>query len=493
VVVVIKKISHGFANPCDIFFIFAPAMKPDKDQLFSFIRNGQQLTVREQVRLTAKLSVPAIMTQISFILVQYIDASMVGHLGAAASASVGLMSTSTWLLGGLCECMVSGFSVLVAHRIGANRNDDAKNILRQSFTVCLSWAVLLSFFGMMISDYLPIWLNGSDEIAPLSSKYFFIFAAGIPFFQLDYLSASMLRSSGNIKVPSILNVIMCILDVVFNFLLIYPKRQFNVLGFNLIIPGADLGVSGAALGSVLAFVTTSGIMTWYLVCRSKELKIKGEEGSFRPTRENLQKALKISVPIGFERFVMCLAAIIVTAVIAPFGNVSIAADTFAITIEGLCYMPGYGIADAASTLVGQCVGAGRKLLARSFAKITVISSMIVLTVMAVIMFVCAPMMFSLMTENQEIVELGTVILRIEAFAEPFFGAAIVCYSVFVGAGNSLLPNIVNMVSMWFIRIPLVMFVAQSYGLVGVWVAMCFELIIRGTVFLFFLRSPKWLK
>ncbi|MBQ3656997.1 MAG: MATE family efflux transporter [Bacteroidales bacterium] len=467
-------------------------MKPDKDQLFSFIRNGQQLTVKEQVSLTAKLSVPAIMTQISFILVQYIDASMVGHLGAEASAAVGLMSTSTWLLGGLCECMVAGFSVLVAHKIGACRNGDAKNVLRQAFTVCLSWGILLSFFGMMVSDYLPKWLNGGDEIAQMASNYFFIFAAGIPFFQLDYLSASMLRSSGNIKVPSILNVIMCVLDVFFNFLLIYPERHFSVSGIDLVIPGADLGVPGAALGSVLAFVTTSGIMTWYLVCRSKELKIKGENGSFRPEKETLQRALKISVPIGCERLIMCLGAIIVTAIIAPLGNVSIAADTFAITIEGLCYMPGYGIADAASTLVGQCVGAGRKLLAKSFAKITVIVSMSILTVMAVIMFVCAPFMFSLMTDNQEIVELGTVILRIEAFAEPFFGAAIVCYSVFVGAGNSLLPNFINLGSMWLIRIPLVMFVAQSYGLTGVWAAMCFELIIRGTVFLFVLRSPKWL-
>jgi putative MATE family efflux protein len=467
-------------------------MKPDKDQLFTFIRNGQQLTVREQVRLTAKLSVPAIMTQISFILVQYIDASMVGHLGAEASAAVGLMSTSTWLLGGLCECMVAGFSVLAAHRIGASRNDDAKNILRQSFTVCLSWGLLLSLFGMMISDYLPKWLNGGDEIAPLSSNYFFIFAAGIPFFQLDYLSASMLRSSGNIKVPSILNVIMCVLDVAFNFLLIYPERRLEFSGIDFWIPGANLGVSGAALGSVLSFVTTSGIMTWYLVCRSKELKIAGESGSFRPSKENLQKVLKISVPLGCERFVMCLAAIIVTAIVAPLGNISIAADTFAITIEGICYMPGYGIADAASTLVGQCVGAGRKFLAKSFAKITVITSMSVLTIMAIIMFVSAPVMFSLMTENQEIIELGTVILRIEAVSEAFFGAAIVCYSSFVAAGNSLLPNIINIVSMWAIRIPLVMLIAQPYGLKGVWTAMCFELIIRGTVFLFVLRSPKWL-
>ncbi|MEE6208396.1 MAG: MATE family efflux transporter, partial [Alphaproteobacteria bacterium] len=185
-------------------------------------------------------------------------------------------------------------------------------------------------------------------------------------------------------------------------------------------------------------------------------------------------------------------AIIVTSIIAPLGNVCIAADTFAITIEGICYMPGYGIADATTTLIGQSIGAARKNLAKSFAKITTIISMLVLTAMSTIMFLSARFMFSLMTDNQEIIELGTTILRIEAFAEPFFGAAIICYSCFVAAGNSLLPNIINITSMWIIRIPLVMYMANFNGLIGVWTAMCIELIIRGSIFLYYLRSPKWL-
>lgn len=467
-------------------------MKHDKDQLFEFLRNGQEITVRQQVSLTAKLSVPAIMTQISFILMQYIDASMVGHLGAEASAAIGLMSTSTWLLFGLCECIVTGFSVMVAHKIGAKRNYEAKDILRQSFTVCLIWSILLCVFGAMISENLPHYLNGGDDICPLASEYFFIFTLGLPFSQLNYLSASMLRSAGNVKTPSILNVIMCVLDVILNFYFIYPNREIEIFGKHIFCPGAGLGVAGAATGSVLAFVIISVCMTYYLIFKSKELKLAGENGSFRPTRENFQKALKTAIPIGCERSIMCLAAITTTAVIAPLGNVSIAADTFAITIEGICYMPGYGIADATTTLIGQCIGAARKNLAKSFAKITVLTSVIVMTVMSIIMFISARFMFTMMTDNQEIIDLGTLILRIEAFAEPFFGAAIVCYSCFVGAGNSLLPTAINLCSMWFVRIPLILFAALPYGLIGVWVAMCFELIIRGTIFLIFIRSPRWL-
>ncbi len=467
-------------------------MKDSKNKLLETIRNGGLLTTRQQISLTAKLSAPAIMAQISFILMQYIDASMVGHLGAECSAAVGLVSTSTWLIGGLAESVVSGFSVMVAHRIGANDYQGAKGVLRQSFTACLVWGFFLAMVGMSISGYLPQWLNGGDDISDMASSYFLIFSAGIPFFQLNYLSASMLRSSGNVKFPSGLNVAMCIMDVILNFFLIYPTRSISLLGIDLQVPGAGLGVSGAALGSAMAFVITSLIMTYYLVCRCKELKIRGEKGSYRPTREVLRPALKISIPVGMERSIMALAATILVSIVAPLGNVSISADTFAITIEGICYMPAYGFADTPTTLIGQCVGAGRKLLAKSFAKIVTWSGAIALAVMAIIMYITAPWMMGLMTPNEEIVTLGTRILRIEAIAEPFFGIAAVCYGIFVGAGNSIMPNILNMTSMWLIRIPLAMFMVQKMGLTGAWIAMCIELIIRGILFLIYLRSPRWL-
>jgi len=467
-------------------------MKDSKNKLLETIRNGGLLSTRQQISLTAKLSAPAIMAQISFILMQYIDASMVGHLGAECSAAVGLVSTSTWLIGGLAESIVSGFSVLVAHRIGASDYKGAKDVMRQSFTACLLWGFFLAGIGMLISGALPHWLNGGDDICDLSTQYFFIFAAGIPFFQLNYLSASMLRSSGNVKFPSGLNVAMCILDVILNYFLIYPTRDIDLFGISISMPGADLGVRGAALGSALAFIITSAIMTYYLVCRCPELRIKGEKGSFSPTKEVLRPALKISIPVGMERSIMALAATILVSIVAPLGNVSISADTFAVTIEGICYMPGYGIADAATTLIGQCVGAGRKLLAKSFAKITMWSGAIALAVMAVLMYITAEWTMGLMTPNQEIVTLGAKILRIEAIAEPFFGIAAVCYGIFVGAGNSIMPNILNMSSMWLIRIPLAMYLVQSLGLTGAWIAMCIELIIRGILFLMYLRSPKWL-
>jgi len=162
-------------------------------------------------------------------------------------------------------------------------------------------------------------------------------------------------------------------------------------------------------------------------------------------------------------------------------------------IESLCYMPGYGIGDAATTLVGQSMGAGRKDLTRKFAYMSVALGMSVMAVMGVVMYVGAPIFMGMMTPVEEVRQLGVMALRIEAFAEPMFAAAIVCYGVFVGASDTLIPSGMNLVSMWAVRIPISALLAVSLGLKGVWIAMCTELCFRGVIFLCRLRWGNWMK
>jgi len=197
--------------------------------------------------------------------------------------------------------------------------------------------------------------------------------------------------------------------------------------------------------------------------------------------------------MGCERIIMCGAQIMSTVIVAPLGIYAIAANAFAITAESLCYMPGYGIADAATTLVGQSLGAKRHDLARSFARITVVMGMAVMTVMGAIMYLAAPLMIGVMTPVPEVVSLGVSILRIEAFAEPMFAAAIVAYGVFIGAGDTLVPATMNFVSIWAVRLTLAALLAPSMGLHGVWIAMCIELCFRGMIFLARMKWGRWIK
>lgn len=466
--------------------------KNKKDSLLALIRNGKPMNLRQQLRLTAQLSMPAVIAQVSSIVMQYIDASMVGSLGADASASIGLVSTTTWLFWGVCTSAAMGFSVQVAHHIGARNTKAARSVLRQSVVVALAFSLILATVGCGISDPLPGWLGGDVSIAGDASLYFLIFSLFLPALQLNFLAGGMLRCSGNMYIPSILNVLMCVLDVVFNTLLIFPSREWHLSGLTLFLPGAGLGVTGAALGTGLAELLTAGLMMWFLCFRSSELKLNTERGSFLPRAACLWKAVRISFPMGCEHVILCGAQILTTVIVAPLGTFAIAANSFAITAESLCYMPGYGIAEAATTLVGQSLGAGRKDLTLRFARITVGIGMAVMTVMGIIMYVAAPLMMEIMTPVAGVQSLGVMALRTEAFAEPMFAASIVAYGVFVGAGDTLVPSVMNLFSIWAVRLTLAAWLAPSMGLQGVWLAMCIELCFRGVLFLVRMQGGKWL-
>lgn len=433
------------------------------------------------------------MAQLSSIMMQYIDASMVGRLGADDSAAVGLVSTSLWLFWGICSAVTMGFSVQVAHRVGAADYTSARKVLRQGITACLIFSVVIAAIGVAISMFLPHWLGGTETVCPKASVYFLVFVAALPLLTMNYLAGGMLRCVGNMKVPGALNVMMCVFDVIFNFFLIFPAHHLSVAGIEITLPGAGLGVLGAALGTVLAEVITAGAMMYYLCVKEKDICLKGHPGSFRPERQVINKAIKVSAPMTLEHAVICGAQIAITAIVAPLGIMAIAANSFAVTAESLCYMPGYGIADAATTLVGQSHGAGRRDLARRFGYITTGLGMLTMGIMGVLMWFFAPAVMSLMSPVEEICTLGVEALRIEAWAEPMFAASIVAYGAMIGVGDTMIPAAMNFGSIWLVRLPLAALLAPKMGLAGVWTAMCIELTFRGLIFLIRLIRGKWLK
>ena len=458
--------------------------------MLAYIREGREMTQSEKLRLIVSLSIPSILAQISATVMFFIDASMVGHLGAKASATIGLVETTTWLMGGLGMAANMGFSVQVAHAIGANDFKRARKILRQSLVCCFIWSLAISLIALSVSYPLPYWLGGSEDITHDASLYFALIGVFGIFFQMEGLAGSMLKSSGNMKIPSILNIGMCVMDVCFNYVFIYIL---------------DMGVVGAALGTGAAEFITALLMLYFLLWRSDLLGIfkSGEDTDiedyertwrkFRPKADIVGNAFKIGGPMGLQHVLMGSAQVVSTLIVAPLGTMAIAAHSLAITVESLCYMPGFGIAEAATTLVGQGTGAGQKLLTRSFARMSVGLGMMVMTLMGVLMWTFAPELMSLMTPVDDIIQVGAQCLRIEAFAEPMFAAAIVCNGVFVGAGDTLRPAIMSLGSMWGVRLTLAALLATTYGLPGVWTAMAIELTFRGAIFLVRLFHGGWVK
>lgn len=288
----------------------------------------------------------------------------------------------------------------------------------------------------------------------------------------------MLKSAGNMHTPSVMAVLVCICDVIFNYIFIYICK---------------LGVVGAAMGTALAYICISLPNLYLSACKNRMLNLRQDHVRFHWVKEYVQRACKISIPIAIQNILMSGAQIVSTMIVAPLGNIAIAAHSFAITAESLCYMPGYGIGDAATTLVGQTHGAGRIDLCKNFAYMTVGLGMLVMALMGVIMYVFAPEMIGVLSPVEAIRQLGTTCLRIEAFAEPFFAASIVTYCVCVGAGDTFKPAAINLGTMWLVRLTLAYGLSKSYGLEGVWIAMATELTFRGVLFLIRLFRGSWMK
>lgn len=430
-------------------------------------------TLAPQLRLAWQLSLPAILTQITTIAMQYIDSAMVGALGADASAAIGLVASSTWLFGGVTTAVSAGFSVQVAHRIGAGEDTEARTVVRHGLAAALTLAALLALLGLGICRQLPCWLGGGAEICADASAYFLTFSLMLPFSQLNSLTAGFLQCAGDMVTPSVLNAVMCGLDMVCNALLI-----------------PHFGVLGAGMGTALACALVSLAMGWCCCVRNAQLRLRrGEAHAFRP--EILKKAFRIGAPVAVQEIAMNGAMVASTMILAPLGAAAIAANSFAVTAESLCYMPGYGVGSAATTLVGRSVGAGDAVQARRYGNICTALGGALMGCTGLLMMIFCPFVFRLLTPVAEVRTLAAQALRIGLLAEPLFGVSIAAAGALRGAGDTLVPSLLNLGSIWIVRLGLSLLLVGKLGLRGMWIAMAIELCVRGTLMLWRQKTSKF--
>ena len=430
-------------------------------------------TLAPQLRLVWQLSLPAILTQITTIAMQYIDSAMVGALGADASAAIGLVASSTWLFGGVTTAVSAGFSVQVAHRIGADEDTEARTVVRHGLAAALTLAALLALLGLGICRQLPCWLGGGAEICADASAYFLTFSLMLPFSQLNSLTAGFLQCAGDMVTPSVLNAVMCGLDMVCNALLI-----------------PHFGVLGAGMGTALACALVSLAMAWCCCVRNAQLRLRrGEAHAFRP--DILKKAFRIGAPVAVQEIAMNGAMVASTMILAPLGAAAIAANSFAVTAESLCYMPGYGVGSAATTLVGRSVGAGDAVQARRYGNICTALGGALMGCTGLLMMIFCPFVFRLLTPVAEVRTLAAQALRIGLLAEPLFGVSIAAAGALRGAGDTLVPSLLNLGSIWIVRLGLSLLLVGKLGLRGMWIAMAIELCVRGTLMLWRQKTSKF--
>lgn len=461
-------------------------------ELSEFLKITGDLPRQRQIySLILRLGIPAILAYMASVAMQYIDTAMVGSLGATAPAAVGVVISSTWVAGGIIHSSAMGFSVQVAHAIGADDSKQAKKVFCEGLVTCLALSCVLSVVCMELSSYLPRILGAEQILWHDASAYFFIYACSIPAVQIRIFSGAILQGAGNTKTPGILNSLLCLFDIFLNYFLIFPDRNITVGNLSLCIPGADLGVSGAALGTAISEIIIASSM-FFVAFRTPKLRF--DSSFFGLSKDILKTASKISMPMMFESVAKDGAHIFLISVVAPLGTIALAADIFAFTIEQLCFLAGFGISIVATTLVGQALGANRKDLARKFAWSSVKCGVLLVTTVAIIIYIFAPSMFTFFTSDVAVQELGGRVLRIVLLSEPLISASVITVGALRGAKDTFIPCIITLLCKWGVILPISLLLVKDRGLVGVWIAICTEFCTRGILFLMRLRNEKsWLK
>ena len=409
------------------------------------------------------LAWPAIIEQIMLTLVQYVDTAMVGSLGSNATAAVGVTSSTTWLFSGFFNAAAIGFSVQVAQHLGAGRQEDAKRVTWQSLRFVGIFGVLMGAIAFVLSFFLPAMLGADPSIRGDASLYFRIMACAMPFTLCSNMFSAIIRCSGDTRTPMVLNLMINVFNVILNTLFIYAPRTVDLFGSQVYVWGFGWGVGGAAFASGLSTAIVACLFLMVVFRKKSPVQINLKQ-RYRFDRQCLLAAWKLGLPAALERSIISLAQIVITALITGIGTVAVAANHLAVTAESISYLPASGVAVAGTTLVGQ----------------------------AIILFFFAPQLIQIFSTDPEVIDLGSQVLRIVAFAEPLFGASIVASGALRGAGDSKGPFLINLATMWGVRITLSLALVGSLGLIGVWLAMAAELCARGLIFMVRLYRGKWL-
>ena len=438
------------------------------------------------------LAWPAIIEMLMATLVQFVDTAMVSQLGPSVIAAVAVNMSPTMLLSALFAGVGVGTTALVARHFGADEKKDAVLVSKQSVVLGVFGALVLTTLVLIFGRSIPLLMGARPDVVPLAAVYLRILSLGFMPMFTSFIAASALRGAGDTKTPMRANIIANIINIAGNFFLIFPSRIINILGLRIPVWGADMGISGAALSTSAARAVAGIIIVGALFSGRTHIRLTLKE-SYKPDLAIIKKVIRIGFPTAMERFVLSMGQVFLTRIVASLGTIQLAAHHIAIVAEAISYMPGFGFAIAATTLVGQMLGAKRPDKAEKYAYETLKISVVVMTAMGVILFLFPHQLMRIFTDDPDVIRYGAVCLRIVAFSQPFFASGMVQAGALRGAGDTKWPLYITIISMWGIRLSVAWFLVyvMDMGLTGAWLSITLDLTVRGILMFIRFRKGKW--
>jgi len=440
------------------------------------------------------LAWPTVVEQLLMSVVTYVDAAMVGSAGVNATAAIAVNTSFIWLINGLIAGLGVGASVLVAKKIGERHLEEARLILRQAVIAMLILGLFLTLLGQLIlAPYLATWMGAEDVLIKPAGAYMRVISLAFAFQVFLGVGGAIIRGAGDTRTPMIYNILNNIVNVIGNFLFIYPTRTISILGLEFTMWGAGLGSTGAAIGTAIAFGVSGTLTMCRLFSRRSMVGISLKE-PFRLDRVWMRQIISLGLPSAFERVTLSSGQLVITALATGMGSSVLAAHQLANTAESICYMPAFGFNVAVTTLVAQSLGAGEKKMAKDFAWLCVRYSVVIMIICASLMYIFAPQMIGFFIRDGAVISLGSQMLRIIAFVEPCVAISTVIPGILKGAGDTRWPFYISIIGMWAVRMSIALILVKVFGmgLLGIWIPMAIDWAVRAVIGLWLVRGGKWL-
>lgn len=435
------------------------------------------------------LAWPTMVEQLLQTVVQYIDTAMVGQLGTHATAAVGGTGTIAWLVNGTISAISVGFLAYISQAMGAFDHKRAKKASAQTVLCVLVVGLFFTALTLAVSPFVPVWMQIDPAIRDISARYFFIVYAPMLFRTASIVFGTVLRAAGDSKTPMVSGIVVNLINIVLNFLLIYPSRIWYIGEIGIYLPGADMGVVGAGIASAVAYVVGGIIITIFLL---KHPRISPRGESMKPDMTVLRPCLKVALPNAVQRFGTSFGYVVFASMINSLGEVATAAHTIANTVESAFYIPGYGMQAAAATLAGNAWGARDKERIRDLTRLIIPLEVLMMIISGGLLFVFAPQMMSVFNKDPAVIVLGATVLRMVALSEPFYGVTIILEGMMQGMGNTVKPLVLNIFGMWGIRIIGTFVCIQFFALslISAWACMIAHNLMLFGAFVFFAATDR---
>jgi len=454
------------------------------------MRNESRSGQRSLLPVIWALAWPTMLEQALGTAVQYVDAAMVGRLGAEATAAVGVTTTVNWMIGSTVSALGVGFLSFIARAYGANDRERAARVSSQAVLAVILSGLLFTLLPLLLHRQVPKWMQADPAIREAAGRYFLILYTPMLLRAASIIFGTCLRAAGDTKTPMRVGVLTNLINVALNYLLIYPTHPITLFGRALTVPGAGMGVTGAALASAIAFAV-GGIGITAALWRHPVISPRGQR--LRPDWEILKPCLRVALPSTLQRFGTSFGYVAFAAMINALGTVPLAAHSIANTVESAFYVPGYGMQTAAATLTGNALGAKDRPRMRRLARTLLGLEVCMMVISGTLLFLFAPGMMGLFTRDAAVIDLGATVLRMVAVSEPFYGMAIILEGMLQGVGDTMTPFLFNILGMWGVRIVGTFLCTRllGLGLVSAWGCMIAHNLLLFALLALHYKKGKW--